>query len=158
VANLTDAGIDELFDSVVSHALSLGYFDSVNTHEPKNKPGRAITCAVWTEYLGPVPNFSGLAVTSALLVLNVRIYTPFRQEPADMIDPDVMKAVNALMGAYSGNFNLGLLDDFCTIDLLGITGRQLAAQAGYLELNRSIYRVMTITFPIIIDDAWVQAK
>ncbi len=154
MANLTDAGVQDIFDRVVSHALKQGRFERVNQHEPKNAPGKGLTCAVWVDYIGPALS-SGLAVTSALLVLMVRVYSAFMQEPVDSIDPNAVSAVSALMGAYSGDFDLG--QTIRAIDLLGMTGRTLSAQAGYIEIDRKIYRVMTIQMPIIINDAWAQA-
>ena len=43
-----------ILDRLASHAMTLGVFDRVNTHEPKNAPGRGITCAIWVERIDPV--------------------------------------------------------------------------------------------------------
>lgn len=152
--------IDAVLDSVVSHAMELGFFERVNQHEPKNAPGNGLTCAVWVDRIDPVAQASGLAATSARLVLMVRLYTNMLSEPQDMIDPNLVKATNALMVAYSGVYTLGsdaqLLSDVRNIDLLGQTGVSLSAQAGYLEQDDGSYRVMTLTLPVIVNDAWDQ--
>jgi hypothetical protein len=59
------------------------------------------------------------------------------------------------MAAYNGDFTLGGLVE--CVDLLGMTGQRLEARAGYLEQDRKIYRVMTITLPVIVAEAWEQA-
>jgi hypothetical protein len=155
MANLSEADISNIFARVTGHAMTLGRFEQVNTHEPKNAPAsKGLTAAVWVDYIGPAIG-SGLQSTSALLVLMVRIYTKFLQEPVDMIDPSVLAAVSDLIGAYSGDFDFGMT--IRCVDLLGMTGKKLEAQAGYIDIDRKIFRVMTVTLPIIINDAWAQA-
>lgn len=143
-------------DRLASHALSLGVFDRVNQHEPKNKPGRGLTCAVWVDRIEPARGRSGLAATDARVVFNVRVYTNMLQNPQDAIDPNVMNAVDLLFTAYTGDFGLG--DDSRFIDLLGMTqGHPLFSQSGYINIDNMVYRVMTITVPVIVENAWPQS-
>lgn len=143
-------------DSLVSHAASLGLFDSVNTHEVISAPGNGLTCAVWVDTLGPTAEASGLDATSARLVFMVRIYTSTLTEPSDMIDPNLLAATDTLMTAYSGDFDLN--STVRNVDLLGDSGTPLQGQAGYLNMDGKIYRVMTITLPLIVNDAWAQVS
>lgn len=145
----------DLIERVASHAMSLGYFDRVNQHEPKNGPGRGMTCAVWINRIEGTSVRSGLAKTSARVEFNVRIYLNMIQEPQDMIDPDMMDAVDALLGAYTADFTLG--GTVAAVDLMGMAQRHpLGAEAGYINIDNKVYRVMTITLPILVDDAWIQ--
>lgn len=146
--------ISGILDGVVSHAMALGMFERVNQHEPKNNPGLGLTCAVWVDRIGPAPTGSGLQSTTALLVFSVRVYTSMLAEPQDMIDPNITAAVDALMAAYSGDFDLG--GTVRNVDLLGQAGTPLSAQAGYLNLDGKLYRVMTITLPVVVNDVWDQ--
>jgi hypothetical protein len=143
--------VTAILDAVVSHALASGYFDQVNQHEPKNAPGAGLTGAVWVDSIRPAMS-SGLDSSSALLVLNVRLYTSMLQEPQDAIDPTVMDATNALYAAYAGDFTLGGLVRH--VDLRGAEGAPLQAKAGYLNQDQRMYRVMTITLPVVVNDAW----
>jgi hypothetical protein len=79
-------------------------------------------------------------------VVNVRIYQNMIAEPQDMIDPRVMAAVDALMTAYSGDFELG--GTVRAVDLLGMAGTPMAAQAGYIQQDNRVYRAVTITLPL----------
>lgn len=144
-----------IMDALASRAAASGHFERVNGHEPKNAPGNGLTAAVWAQRLGPIAARSGLAASSALLVVNVRGYSNMIAEPQDAIDPNLVKAVDALMTSYSGDFDLGGL--VAEIDLLGQYGTALSAEAGYLEQDRKMYRVMTITVPLVINDTWGQA-
>lgn len=145
--------VRSVIDAVQSHALASGYFDSVNGHEPKSAPGEGLTYSVWAQQLGPA-RLSGLASTSARIALTGRLYKPFRSEPDDSIDPDMVDALDALMGAYAGNFTLGGL--VRSVDLQGSDGTPLSAQAGYQTIDRQVYRILDITIPLIINDAWTQ--
>lgn len=143
-----------ILDRVISHALSLGLFEQVNGFEPKAAPGNGLTCAVWVDRIEPAAIVSGLAASSARLVLSLRIYTNMIGEPIDLIDPNIADAVDKLMTAYSGDFTLdGAIRN---VDLLGEIGDGLSAEAGYLEQDRKMFRVMTINLPMIINDAWEQ--
>jgi len=143
-----------LFDQIVSHALASGLFARVNSHEPKNAPGSGITCAIWVQQITPVAPASGLASTSARLAFTVRIYTSMLSEPQDAIDPEILAAVDTLLGLYSGDFSLGGYAR--NVDLLGSFGIPLSAVAGYLNQDGRLMRVMDITLPIIVNDVWDQ--
>lgn len=147
--------VNTVFDKVISFALATGDFDSVNGHEPKSAPGNGITCAVWAQDIGPI-RAGGLAATSGRMTLQQRIYTNFIQQPFDAIDPNIMTAVADLMTAYSADFNFGGDADVRNVDLLGSYGTDLSAQAGYIEIDRKMFRVMTLTIPVIINDMFDQ--
>lgn len=145
----------DLIERIASHAMATGYFDRVNQHEPKSKPGRGLTCAIWVDRIEPARSRSGLTSTDARVVFNVRVYTNMLQEPQDAIDPNVMEATDILFEAYTGDFQLG--DDSRFIDVLGMTqGHALDAQSGYININNMTYRVMTISVPVIVTGAWPQ--
>jgi len=148
-------GASAILSAVESHALALGHFDRVNRHEPKSAPGNGVSAAIWVQNLRPVAAASGLAATSARLELSVRVYLNMLQEPQDAIDTNIMTAVDALMAAYSSDFDLGGL--VRNVDLLGAHGDPLQADAGYLEQDRKLYRVVVITLPLIVSDLWAQA-
>ena len=146
--------------ALVSHAQLTGQFDKVNSAEPKSPPANGMTCSIWAQSIGPLVNESGLSSTSAYLVMQVRVYrnmlssTP---DEADRIDPDMLTAVDRLLASFSGEFTLaGLVE---AIDLLGIGGETLRAEAGYIQIGgqgSGMYRIMTVTVPMIIPDAWTQ--
>lgn len=145
--------IDAILAPVVSHALTSGYFERVNQHEPDSAPGNGLTCAVWLDDLQTTT--SGLASTSALVILNVRLYTSTLSDPLDAIDPNLTRACSALIGAYAGDFTLG--GQVRAVDMRGMSGVALRARAGYLPLDGNTYRVLTITLPLIVDDVWDEA-
>lgn len=144
-----------ILQAVESHALTTALFERVNRHEPKSAPGRGLSAAIWVQRIGPVPAGSGLTATTARVELRVRIYTSMIGDPQDDIDPAVMGAVDALLTLYSGDFTLG--GRVRDVDLLGSSGPPLSAQAGYLNQDGRMFRVMDITLPLVVNDAWTQA-
>jgi len=144
----------DIISRIVSHAAATGLFERVNSHEPKNAPGRGLSCAVWAQEIGRSQGDSGLASTTARLEFSVRIYKNMVSEPQDEIDPHIVHAVDVLLTAYAADFTLGATIQ--NVDLLGMAGTALGAQAGYLNVSGTMYRVMTITLPLIVTDAWTQ--
>lgn len=142
-----------ILDKVVSHALALGHFDRVNTHEPKSAPGSGVTAAVWFQSLRPVRG-SGLASTTVRLEFMLRLYAPMLSEPADAIDPATIAALDALMEELTGDYTLG--GTVREVDLLGAYGEPLAARAGYLTQDQQLFRVVDVTLPLIVNDLWTQ--
>ena len=143
------------FNALQQHAMTSGFFERVNGSEPKSAPGiSGLTYAVWLQALRPTARASGLAVTSALAVFSGRVYTSMISETPDAIDPNMATATAALMEAYSGDFQLG--GEVAAVDLLGIHGAGLAAEAGYLNMDGRLMRVMTLTIPVIYNDVWGQ--
>jgi len=139
--------------AIRSHAMTIGQFERVLGHEPKSTPGKGLTLAMFADTIRPVPS-SGLASTSVLMVFQERIYFPMLSKPEDDIDIRIMEAVDALMGEYIQNLTLGGL--VRTVDLMGIHGVGLSARAGYVEQDKIVFRAMTITLPVIVNDAWAQ--
>jgi hypothetical protein len=142
-----------LTDAMASHAATLGVFDMVNLHEPKNAPSSHLTCAVWVQDM--VPASSGLAATSFRITFNVRIFSSMLQEPQDAIDVDMLTAVDLLLADYIGNFTLGGL--LREVDIRGIDGNPLRVDAGYLTQDSKVYRVLTISLPVVINDLYAEA-
>jgi len=148
-------GVDlrPILDAVGSHAAASGRFEGVYGHEPKNAPGKGLTAAAWVDHIRPAG--SGLKSTSALIVLNVRLYSSMIQEPQDAIDPELTDALSDLITAYSGDFTLGGL--LRNVDLLGMSGIPLSARAAYMEQDHKVFRIYDITVPCIVNDAFEQA-
>jgi hypothetical protein len=151
---MTALNVIGLRDTLLSHALSLGLFAGVSGHEPKAAPLNGLYGALWVNSIMPARGHSGLASTTLRIEYSFRIGTNMVTEPQDDLDPQVMVAAAMLMLAYSGDFSLGGLAE--EIDLLGAWGEPLGAQAGYLNQDGKLFRVMVITIPIIVDDVFDQ--
>jgi hypothetical protein len=155
-AESNEQWLADIFDAVVSDVQRSGYFEKVNTHEPKRGPRNGLTAALWLQAIDPIALASGLASTSARIVFTLRLFQNFIKEPQDMIDPDMAKAAANLVRRYHDDFDFeGAIRN---IDLLGAFGVALAAQSGYLEIDSKNYRIIDITIPCIVNDVWPQVS
>lgn len=143
---------ERVINAVASHAAGSAWFDRVNGFEPKSAPGNGITCSIWVQSAEPAA--SGLTSTSVRFELSVRLYMPMLEEPQDAIDPRLTAAAWDLFTAYSGHFTLGGLVE--SVDLLGAYGNPLRWEAGYVQIERPLFRIITITLPVKINDAFDQ--
>jgi hypothetical protein len=142
-------------DVLTSHAQATGLFGQVLGHEPISAPGSGLTAAFWVSRIGPVPAGSGLKATTGRLELMATLLEPADTEPADGVDVDVVGAADALLAAYSGDFELG--GNVRMVDLLGAYGTALSAVFGYTRFaGGTTYRAATLTIPLIINDVWGQ--
>jgi hypothetical protein len=146
-----DAAVSTVFDKIVSHAMESGRFDNVNEHEPKSSPGTGTLCSVWIQQVRPY-RLSGMGAISGVVILNARIYMNFRQKPYDMIDQNITSASMDLMAAMAGDFDFGGDAGVRAVDLMGASGFPLSCQSGYVEIDRQMFRVMTVTIPVIVND------
>lgn len=146
--------IQGILDTISSHAMSTGYFETVNQYESKQSPGNGISAAVWVDRLYPIRS-SGLATTSIRLDLLLRMYSSTYIQPYDDIDPNLTKALDTLMRAYCGDFEVG--GQVRQIDIFGAYGASLESRSGYMNLDGKEFRVFTIRVPLICDDLWDQS-
>lgn len=150
---LDHTAISDAYSRVLSHVKATGVFRHVAGHEISSAPPEALTAALWVAYLGPAP--SGASATSALLVLNVRVYHPMRfqsRDQADAMEPRILVGASAVMGRLLGDLTLG--GTVRSIDSRGMSGRRLEALSGYDNMDNKWVRFMSVTVPIIINDAW----
>jgi hypothetical protein len=143
-----------IFDAMVSHVAASGRFDRVEEHEPKNAPGTGVSAALWVQSVEPIRS-SGLAATSGRIEVSIRIYIQATADSDDRVDRALLEATDTLLTAYSGDFTLG--DQVRSVDLLGTYGVPLSAQGGYLKQDNTLYRVMVLTVPLIVNDIWSQS-
>ena len=144
MSNFDAAAVKALYASLKSAAEKLALFQGVDTHEPENAPGNRLFCSI---VLGPLRAVmeSGLASVSGEITFVFHVWSAAMQRPLDDIDPEVLAAVAALMGALAGEFTLG--GTVRNIRLLS-----MSAQPGYVDFQGKQFRVMQLTVPIVIND------
>lgn len=141
---------------IKSSAQSSGLFAVALHHEPKSAPqlNGQITFAFWFNHMSPVQS-SGLNSVSIRLEFRGRLYASALAEPADEIDPALVKAADTVMGLYCGDFDLG--GSARHIDIFGQHGEPLSITGSYITQDAKIYRVFDFLLPIIVNDVWTVA-
>lgn len=141
-----------ILNAMTSHAMTLGQFDRVAGHEPKNAPGSGLWAAMFLGDGEAVGEVSGLDKASGRVEVQIRITQNMLTEPMDDIDPKIAGAIDALMTVYCADFTLGGL--VRNVDVFGQTGPALGWRAGYLEQDHKMYRAFDVTVPMIVNDLW----
>lgn len=147
---VTLAGIQ---DALVSHAASLGVFETTTDSPPATVPTSGIHC-VW-EFGDLEPSrSSGLAATSAVLTWTATILASLTTQPGSSIDRDALDAADALIRSLIGDFELGGL--VREVDVRGADGsRGLTARAGYATVNGSTrVRLIVVEVPLVVNDLY----
>jgi len=142
-------------DRLTSLALSTGYFEATAQHEPKNAPGRGLTLFVWLARVTPIQS-SGLNSTSVRMDINVQLRCSMTREPQDDIDVDLLEAGDAMCAAINGDLRLG--GSIRSVDVFGQHGVGMDALTGYIDQDGHKFRVLDITVPCLVNDAWTQAQ
>lgn len=145
--------IDAMLNIVTSHARAVKKFQRVNGHEPKSAPGNGLHCATWLDTIEAI-ELSGADQVSVVVVFTVQLYSNFVQKPEDGIDPGLVNALDALMSAYVGDFELG--GKARNLDIFGSSGFKFQARAGYVDIDGKKYRTIEITLPYLVNDAWAE--
>ncbi|MFD9398339.1 hypothetical protein ACFWA4_05900 [Streptomyces sp. NPDC060011] len=146
--------VSGIYAQTLSHAKRLGLFQRVLSHEPRSAPGSGLTCCIWAASYSPVDRLSGLDTTSMRLELGARIYINFKAQPEDDIDKKILDATSKFIDSFTGDIQLG--GHVMEVDLLGAYGNALGARWGYLEIDKTLYRVADLVVPLIISDIYTQ--
>lgn len=141
-----------LVNAVVDHALRTGRFETVNRQESVSPPGHGITVEVWPGPGRTVPRASGLAATTIVQVIMIRLRCPALGEARAEVDPAMVAALSQLLSAYHADLTLG---GTCQqIDLMGAFWPQgLRWEAGWMSQTVRAYDVW---LPLVIGDLWPQ--
>lgn len=148
---LNTAAVVDALDSLCT---ATGLFQKSITFEPKRAPEGDMTAATWFVRIQTGGNLSGLAKTSVVVEYNIRLYTNMLQEPPDAIDPSLMVAVDTVMTSLHADLSLG--GAVRNVDVFGEAGRGVEARSGYLDIDGTIFRIVDIAVPVIINDAYTQ--
>jgi hypothetical protein len=138
-----------LHSAVLSVPKTLGIFDKVNGHQPKNPPGQKLSCHVWIARWRPAR--SGLNSTSVTVVYNAQVQLPADYQPADDVEPLMLSATLRLAAGYAGGFTLGGNLGVRAIDLRGMEGVTMEEQQGFLTHDQNLYRAAPVVVPIILN-------
>lgn len=142
------------YDNLASKLLASGYFDAVNKVEPKAAPGNGFEASVFWRRAAPFAGGSGLAVTAMVYVMQIRIYRNMLSEPPGDIDSDLLAIADDVLDDLQGDFDLGAT--VRNVDVFGQAGEGLRVEAGYVDVSGTMYRVIDISVPVIVNDVSTQ--
>lgn len=143
----------DIVTALADQLMASGLFTTVNSAEPPTDTG-GLTAACWPEAVTPHARASGLASTTGVIRMKVRIYLPATAAEPDHVERAALDAADEVIGMLSGAFTLGGLVE--SVDLLGRSGAQLAMTTAWLGTGGALRRIVDITVPLIVSDLWEQ--
>ena len=124
-------------------------------------PGSKIA-VVYPGVWSTVPSRSGLASTAVLISMTVQCSILVATNPMRGVDLALANAVDALLAALNGDFDLGL--DNAYVDVLAMAPASARAPSGlqvewgWLPLGDGLMRACDVNVPIIVQDAYTQTQ
>lgn len=148
------AGLRGAYAELVDLISGAHAWGALMQHEPLSAPDvPGVVCCIWpAEPMAPIAESSGLAGADARMPVMIRMLRNALAEPQDQRETDLIDAYDALMEAMLGDFTLH--GQVRAIDVLGESGEALAGQWGYLQLDKTIFRIVDVTVPLMINNAW----
>jgi hypothetical protein len=152
------AGLGNAYGSLLDLVAGIGLGNEVIDHEPLSAPDGegVIACVFPSDPMGPLAESSGLAAADARLVLTVRLMYDAMVQPQGVMprgrEIELLEAFDRLMDALCADLTLG--GDARSIDVLGESGEGLAGQFGYATIDRTTFRIVDVTVPVMINNVW----
>ena len=149
--------ISASMQKVASHLMGSGYLTGgVLIGEPKG-PVEDFTAGVMLGSDAIQVVELTLGTTIERHGIQVRLYHPisFSEDDDEQVELRMAQLTSDVMKLIAEDFQLG--DGIRQVDIGGIYGSPMAAQAGYLQIDQTQHRIVDITVPLIVDDTATMA-
>lgn len=148
------AGLREAYRELVDLVNGVGGWGDVIQHEPLSAPDApgVIACIFPTDPVQALAESSGLAAADARMPVMIRLLRNALAEPQDERETDLIDAYDRLMTALLGALTLN--GAVRAIDALGESGEALAGEWGYVTIDRTTFRLIDLTVPLMINNTW----
>ena len=137
-------------DAIESVLKRTGYFGSgTQQGEPKSPPAGDLYAAIWMDSVG----VSSLTLNGTVEshVITVRIYRRELQEPGELAEDELSRAVLAVQDLLMADVDLG--GAVRNVDVGGQTGQGFGVEFGHIEMSGVKFRVADMRVPLIVDDS-----
>jgi hypothetical protein len=150
---MADFSIKASLEAIASHFAASGHFKGgVQIGEyasPPTAQGAAgMAMAVWFESINIILMVASGQTRERHGVV-ARIYRASDQQPPADVESDIAFAASQVMGDIVGDYTLG--SEILEVDIAGIYGEGMRADAGRVEVGGVWYRTVDITLPLLVD-------
>ena len=146
--------IKNSLDAIASHISRTGYVNDVRIGEPTSPPDAVDKMHAAIYMTSASVAELTLSTTIELHVVTVRLYrrAAFGQgDDAGQVESEMALALSQISSNLIGEFDLG--GTLRAIDSGGQYGTGYSATWGYVQLSSTVYRIIDITIPLIVDDS-----
>lgn len=135
--------------AVQNYLAASGWVRTAQVGEPKSPPGEGVTAAVF------MSNWSvaqlTLSTTIEVHTVTLRFYRNMLQTPTEDIEFELARILSEVTSDLLGEFDLGAT--IRNVDAGGQYGQGLSARWGYVDVGGTLYRLVDLTLPLIVDDS-----
>lgn len=149
------AGLKASFLALADVIAKVDYpWENFLRHEPLSAPsGTGVTVCVFPGApMSPITSSSSLTGADVRLEFIVRLLKDAVTEPQDDRETDLIDAYDAVMTSLLGSFTLG--GTVRSVDVLGESGQLATGTWGYVQIDSTIFRMVDITVPVMINEVW----
>jgi hypothetical protein len=150
--------IGTTLDNITSHISASGYVNDVQVGEPISVPDAndRIFVGVWMTSASVVE--VTLSTTVEIHITNVRLYKRAALGQGDDsgdVEKDLALAVSQISSDLIGEYDLG--GSVRNIDMAGQYSEGMTATWGYVQIAQTVFRMVDLVVPLIVDDSASQA-
>ena len=140
--------IRRTLEALHSHVASGGFVRSVQMGEPKNPPEAELSVAVFMADSRVVE--TTLVDTIEVHIAMVRLYKKLEfTEPGESAEFELANVSAEVASSFMGEFDLD--GTIRNIDVAGQYGQGLTSTWGHIEVGSTVFRVVDILVPMIVD-------
>jgi len=145
--------ITTTINMVASFLEKRGEYTNVQIGEPKSPPVGDLSAAVFVASASVV----GLTLQTTIEIheITVRLYRNMLEEPEEDNEIRISQAVTGIVSDLLGDYDLGASIRNIAV---GEYGQSLSATYGYLDLGGTMYRMVDITVPLLVDGSATPVK
>mgnify|MGYP003137362219 FL=1 len=143
--------IGNTLHAIETYVQKLGLFQSVAVGEPKSPPGQGFHAALWMQSVAISMIYAG-GETRESHVVTLRVYRDMLAEQTDPqlnLESEMASVLSKLMESLLGDTDLE--STVMSIDAAGMDGAAMSATFGYTDVGGSMYRVVDINIPMIVN-------
>jgi hypothetical protein len=143
--------IGNTLHAIETYVQKLGLFQSVAIGEPKSPPGQGFHAALWMQSVAISMIYAG-GETRENHVIALRVYRDMLAEQTDPqlnLESEMASVLSKLMESLLGDTDLE--STVMSIDAAGMDGSSMSATFGYTDVGGSMYRVVDINIPMIVN-------
>ena len=141
--------IKSTIEAISSFLQAGGYIEKEGVGEPKSPPAEELSASVFMDSVGVVE--LTLGTTIEIHTVNIRLYMKMLQEPTEQVEYKLAEVVSDIGSDLLGDYDLGAT--IRNVDAGGSKGSAMRAQWGYLDLGGTMFRVVDLFVPLLVDDS-----
>ena len=140
-------------DRIVTYLQGDGGISSAQAGDPKAPP--VGVTRVFASVIMRSTSIVALTLngTIELHVILIRLYRDMLAEPQKSIEIDLATAAQRIQADIAGEYDLG--GSIRSVDVGGSYGEPLRTDWGYVTISNTMYRIVDITVPLLVDDSAV---